>query len=402
MTPIVKTKNNRLPFYLALLTFIVLGFSGGILNIAWTYMQDMFAVDVSAIGVLLLSATSGALITTVISGSLLTRFPFARLVIGALLILALGMFAIALVQSWLALLVVIFIAYSGRGFLDAGMNSFFSENYDTSAMNWLHASWGIGLTIAPTIMTFILIDLEMTWQTGYIIVGSVAIFMTVLIVLTAQHWTMESVNQESTATPETETQDATALETIQQPIVLASILVFFLYGGVEIGTGQLANTLFVEGRQLSQETAGLWLSLYWGSFTIGRIFLGWIALRLSDITLLRSGMILLVLGALLLSWNLIPIMGLIGLMGIGLGLSGIFPTLISLTPERVGRRFSKQVIGFQIGAAGLGASILPGLIGLLSKNFGLEWISIGILINTLLLIAVYESTQRKTEKLKLG
>ncbi len=171
------------------------------------------------------------------------------------------------------------------------------------------------------------------------------------------------------------------------------MLIFFLYGGIEIGTGQLANTLFVEGRQLSQNTAGLWLSLYWGSFTVGRIFLGWIALRMRDTTLLRSSMLLAVFGALLLTWNLTATMGLIGLTCIGLGLSGIFPTLISLTPHRVGRRFSIQTIGFQIGSAGLGASILPGLIGLLADNFSLEWIAIGILLNTILLVTIYEITR---------
>lgn len=393
MTTTVKMKRSRLPFFLSISIFILLGLSGGVLNIAWTYMQDMFAVDVSAIGILLLFATTGALIATFSSGTLLTHFRFSRLMVGAMLIVTIGMFTIALVNSWLVLLIIIFITYSGRGFLDAGLNNFFSANYDTSEMNWLHASWGIGLTVAPTIMTFILIDLVMPWQTGYVLVGGLALLMSISLALSMRQWDITPSALETDSSEITTINNATSLETLRQPAVLVSMLVFFLYGGIEIGTGQLANTLFVEGRQLSQNTAGLWLSLYWGSFTVGRIFLGWIALRMRDTTLLRSSMLLAVFGALLLTWNLTATIGLIGLTCIGLGLSGIFPTLISLTPQRVGRRFSTQTIGFQIGSAGLGASILPGIIGLMAENFSLEWIAIGILLNTILLVAIYEITR---------
>lgn len=395
MTTTVKMKQSRLPFFLSISIFILLGLSGGVLNIAWTYMQNTFAVDVSAIGILLLFATTGALIATFSSGTLLTYFRFSRLMVGAMLIVTVGMFAIALVDSWIVLLAIIFITYSGRGFLDAGLNNFFSANYETSEMNWLHASWGIGLTIAPTIMTFILIDLTMPWQTGYVLVGGLALMMSILLALSMRQWDITPSTLETDSSEIMTNTNATPLETLRQPTVLISMLIFFLYGGIEIGTGQLANTLFVEGRQLSQNIAGLWLSLYWGSFTIGRIFLGWIALRVGDRILLRSSMLLAVFGALLLTWNLTETVGLIGLISIGLGLSGIFPTLISLTPQRVGQRFSTQTIGFQIGSAGLGASILPGIIGLMAENFSLEWIAIGILFNTIFLAVINEITRAR-------
>ncbi|MEO1288416.1 MAG: MFS transporter [Chloroflexota bacterium] len=153
----------------------------------------------------------------------------------------------------------------------------------------------------------------------------------------------------------------------------------------------MANTLLVDAREISQEVAGFWLSLYWGAFTVGRILLGWIALRLANIFLLRFGMILTIVGAFMLAWNPTPLIGLIGLIVIGFGLSGIFPTLISMTPQRVGRQFSAQAIGFQIGSAGLGASLLPGLIGIFAGQLGLEWISIGILLNAICLFLLYES-----------
>lgn len=45
-------------FLFATTIFVILGISGGLLNIAWTYMQVDFEVPFSAIGILLLAATS--------------------------------------------------------------------------------------------------------------------------------------------------------------------------------------------------------------------------------------------------------------------------------------------------------------------------------------------------------
>ena len=56
---------------------------------------------------------------------------------------------------------------------------------------------------------------------------------------------------------------------------------FFVYGGVELGTGQLANTLLIESRGTCRKvTASSWVSVYWASFTVGRITMGLLALRL--------------------------------------------------------------------------------------------------------------------------
>ncbi|MEL6406268.1 MAG: MFS transporter [Chloroflexota bacterium] len=389
MASIFTAKQSRLPFVLSLSIFILLGISGGILNIAWTPMQDTFNVDVSAIGILLFFATLGAMIATFVSGTLLTTFRFHTLILVAMGVLAIGMFMMASASTWFILLVVIFITYMGRGVLDAGFNHFFSVNYDTSAMNWLHASWGIGLTVAPFLMTMILVDFGLSWRVGYISIGVIAIVMIVLIASTLSVWSLGETQDANT--PETDYPPASPMEAIRQPAIIVSMLIFFLYGGVEIGTGQLANTLLVDGRQVSQEVAGLWLSFYWGAFTVGRILLGWIAMRFADKFLLRFGMITAIVGAFILAWNPMPLIGLLGLIAIGFGLSGIFPTLISMTAQRVGQQFSAQAIGFQIGSAGLGASLLPGLIGMFAGQLGLEWISIGILLNAICLFAFYEA-----------
>ena len=188
---------------------------------------------------------------------------------------------------------------------------------------------------------------------------------------------------------------ATVSEALREPVVMLSLLFFFLYGAVEIGTGQLVNTLFVTGRGISQEQSSLWISFYWGSFTLGRMLIGVIALKFNDSVLLRTSLVLVTAGAALLTVNLFPVMNMMAVILMGSGLAGIFPILISQTPARTGKYFSAQSIGFQVGFAGMGGSIIPGIVAFLGEQFSLEFIAYGILVNAIGVVIVYEMLARR-------
>jgi len=56
----------------------------------------------------------------------------------------------------------------------------------------------------------------------------------------------------------------------------------------------------------------------------------------------------------------------------GGALAGVFPALVTLTPARVGEDIAHHVIGWQIGAAGLGGSIISAIFGLAFQRYGLR------------------------------
>lgn len=373
-------------FAIAVLIFIALGAVGGLLNVAWTYMQVTFDVKVSAIGVLLVCGTVGSLMAAFGSGAVIGRFGIGRVALAGALLVSAGLLGFALAPTWPALVAIMFVMYIGRGTLDAGMNNFVSAHYDTAAMNWLHASWGMGLTVAPGIATFIIVTLDQSWRAGYGLMAGVALGLVVLLAATRRHW--DAPDPAGQADAPRLARHATMRETLAQPVARWSIALFFVYGGVEIGTGQLTNTLLVEGRGVAQEIASLWLSFYWGSFTVGRMLIGVLALRLKDRAILRASTALTLAGTALLVLRGVEVLNLAGLVLIGLGLAAIFPILIAQTPQRVGRAHAANAIGFQVGFAGLGASILPGLFGLATEPFGLEALGYGLVINAIVLLAL--------------
>ena len=66
------------------------------------------------------------------------------------------------------------------------------------------------------------------------------------------------------------------------------------------------------------------------------------------------------------------------------------PSLISLTPGRVGLSHADSAIGFQISAAALGGAGLTALVGVVARAAGLEVIGASILLFALVLLGLFE------------
>ncbi len=374
------------PIFIACVVFVVIGVASGLLNIAWTYMQATFDVSHNSLAALAPAAMLGGLIAAFLSGTVIGRFSLAPVLVGGMAFAGIGLLGYSIAPIWIILLAVAFVTSIGKGTIDAALNNFVSVNYGASEMNWLHAAWGIGLTIAPNVVTFFVIEQGGGWQSSYVLIGALVLLLGLVILLSLPLWRFKDArgdkDKPSRRTPMT--------ETLRQPIVLIGLLFFFLYGGVEIGTGQLANTLLIESRGLPQTVASDWVSAYWGSFTVGRILMGLLAMRLGDRALLNFCFASSALGATLLFANLHEIMSLAGLLGIGFGMSAIFPILILQTNERVGRRHAANAIGFQVGCAGLGGAALTGLGGVFVEYVGAESISAFVFACAALMVLLYQ------------
>ena len=377
---------NAVPIIIACVIFVVIGIASGLLNIAWTYMQVTFGVSHDSLATLAPATMLGGLIAAFLSGTVIGRFSLAPVLVGGMAFAGFGLLGYSIAPIWIILLAVAFITSIGKGTVDAAFNNFVSVNYGASEMNWLHASWGIGLTIAPSVVTFFVVDQGGGWQASYVLIGSVMLVLGLVILLSLPVWRFKTTRGDK----EAPNQRTPMSETLRQPIVRIGLVFFFLYGGVEIGTGQLANTLLIEARGLPQAIASSWVSAYWGSFTVGRILMGLLALRLGDRSLLNICFSSSLLGALLLFANLHEILSLVGLLGIGFGMSAIFPILILQTNRRVGRRHAANAIGFQVGCAGLGGAVLTGLGGVFVEYVGPDSISAFVFACAALMVLLYQ------------
>jgi fucose permease len=276
----------------------------------------------------------------------------------------------------------------GAGAIDAGLNTYVAAHFSEGLMQWLHASWGIGITLGPIIMTIGLTALN-TWHTGYRVVGSFQLVLAACFVLTLAMWNQKEKSVESEK-PKKLTDYKTPMgETLRQPQVWLSIFLFFMYVGAEATLGTWTYTLLTESRGIDLTLAGFWAGSYWATFTVGRVVAGLFAKRAGVNLLVTGGLTGALLGAVLLVWNPSEAINLLAVVLIGFSIAPIFPAMMSGTSQRVGTHFAANTIGMQMAATGLGTAVIPSLMGIFARQISLEVIPICLLIVYIGLFGLY-------------
>jgi fucose permease len=289
--------------------------------------------------------------------------------------------------AWPVLLVMAFFLGAGGGAIDASINTFAASNFSTSVVNWLHAFYGIGATLGPVIMTFYLLR-NNSWASGYKTVAIVQVSLALIFFLTLKWWKGTKHQEEVTAS-------AKPRETLALKSTWLSILLFFIYTGIEFSVGQWIFTILTKSRMLPDAIAGSWTSVYWGSLTAGRIAFGFIMARFSVHKILTGCLIAVVVGTGLFAINFSPLAGLVGIVIIGIAVAPVFPSLIAMTPDRIGDHHAGNAVGYQVSAAMIGGALLPGFAGLMTDYFGIEVISKIHIVEAVILLLLYLFISRR-------
>ena len=317
-----------------------------------------------------------------------------RVLLASCALTGLALAGYTLVPAWGMMVGLGVCAGLGAGAIDAGLNTYVAAHFGEGLMQWLHASFGVGVTLGPIIMTVALTQLN-SWRIGYNIASGFQFALAACFLLTLGMWNQTDTPPEAQQAKRLTDYKTPMSETVRQFGVWRSVLMFFLYTGAELSLGVWTYSLLTEARGVSAEVGGLWAGSYWATFTLGRIIAGLYAKRLGVDALVQGGVVSAILGSILLWWNPFGAASVIAVAVIGFALAPIFPSMISGTSQRVGEHFAANAIGMQISAAGLGAAIVPSLLGVLARQFSLEVIPICILGLFVLLFGLYRSFQRK-------
>jgi fucose permease len=374
----IKQPRNLGLILLAFVAFIALGLPDGLLGVGWPSIRAGFGVPLDAIGLFLFAAVAGYMTSSFFSGYLLARAGVGRILAASCFLTGFALIGYTLVPQWWMMVLLGVFAGLGAGAIDAGLNTYVAANFSERIMQWLHAFWGIGITIGPLLMTMGLSTWN-TWRFGYRAVGVFQIGLAICFVLTLTMWNRHKAAADQT--PEKKLTDyKTPLgETLRQPRVWLSMLLFFLYVGVEGGLGTWTYSLLTEARGVDVTLAGFFVGSYWLTFTIGRIMAGLLANRVGVNRLVLGGLIGALLGAILLVWNPSQLSNVLAVAIIGFSIAPIFPAMISGTRARVGDHYAANTIGMQMTMTGFGAAVIPSLLGVLARQISLEIIPVCLL-----------------------
>lgn len=373
---------------LAFIAFVSLGLPEGLLGVAWPSIRESFSKPLDSLGVLLIAIMAGYLASSFMSSRLIVRLGVGRLLAASCAATGAGLIGYTLVPAWWMIVASGILTGLGAGSIDASLNTYVAANFGKGLMQWLHASWGIGITTGPMIMTAAISRFN-DWRWGYVWVGAAQLALAACFVLTGPLWQRGDFRAASENKRMRSDDRTPSLETLRRPAVRLSLLFFFLTTGVEATLGNWVYTLLTESRGLLPHVAGLWTGVYWAAFTLSRVLAGLYAKRIGTHALIRSCLLAAFGGAVLLWWSPAEVIGLSGVVIIGFSMAPVFPGLVSGTSGRVGPRHAANTIGMQIGAAGLGAAILPGISGILAQRTSLEMIPVYLSLLAASLFGLY-------------
>lgn len=380
---------------IAYIGFISLGLPDTLIGVAWPSVRDTFRLPQSSLALIFFGTGCSYFLSSFFTGRLLNILGIGVLLAVSSALVAFSTFGYALAPVW-----ALFAAFSllhglGSGAIDAGLNHYVAHHFSARHMSWLHACYGMGATLGPLIMTGV-IAVKGSWRVGYLTVAVLLLCLSLLFGITRRKW---DEPERTAVTGQTENASMSMTETLRHPTVWLQIALFFVYTGLEVTVGQWSFTLLTEGRNIPDETAGIGVTLYWASIGVGRLLFGSLVDRLGIDRLLRLSTITSVLGTGFFALTLSSLMSAIALVVVGLGLSAIYPCMMTRTPQRLGPALAVHAIGFQVSAAMLGATALPSLSGFLAEKFGIETIAAAAVGLAFVVLFLHESLLMPSRKM---
>ena len=347
--------------------FISLGLPDSLLGSAWPILHAELGVPLSFAGIVTMLISGGTILSSLLSDNLTRRFGAGRVTAVSVGLTAVALFGFSVSREFWMLCVWAIPYGLGAGAIDAALNNYVAIHFAARHMSWLHAMWGVGVTVSPYIMSACLVGGH-GWQSGYRTVSVIQIVLTAFLFLSLPLW------KKGQGTAEVAESRPRAKNVFKIKGVSAVLICFFGYCALESTAGLWASSYLVLAHGVTETTAARFAALFYMGITAGRFLSGFVADKLGDRALIRIGLGIIAVGilAVALPLGIEPIV-LGGLVVIGFGCAPIYPAVIHSTPRNFGEENSQAIVGIQMASAYVGSTFMPPLFGAL-----VEWLPIGV------------------------
>ncbi len=375
---------------IAYVGFISLGLPDAVFGVAWPSVRQTFGLQQSAAAAVFIGTGLTYFISSFFTGRMLQKMGIGAMLALSSLLVALCTAGYGLAGWWWLFAACSVLHGFGSGAIDTGLNHYVAHHFSARHMNWLHACYSLGAMLGPLIMTVVIAS-NATWRAGYLTVAGVLLLLATLFIATRRKWDApDPVGDAVESPPKEPVVPLSMRQTLRHPVVKLQIAFYFVYAGLELVLGNWTFTVLTESRGIERETAGLWVTIYYGSICAGRFLLGAVVDRIGIVRLVRWSILAILVAVGLLLAKVPGIGTMLALALAGFGLASIYPCMMTKTPERIGPERASHGIGLQVGGAMLGGAALPSLSGFIGQNWGLEWIPVAAMCMAAALWALHE------------
>jgi len=348
--------------------------------------------NLSQISVIFTASGLGFILGSSFGGRIYDRISGHPLMSGSLLIMSV---IIALVPSitelWLLTLMILILGIA-IGLMVVGANTLLVWVHRENVGPWMNALTlfnGFGALLSPIIITYVLT------ATGEF---NRAFWILALFIFLPMGW-LFFVRSPSVRKPASDDPSGH----INHRLVIPVMFVFFLYLGSEMSFHSWFYSMMVTVHEGIEVTAGYMTSAFWGAVSIGRLFSIVLITRQSPRKLLFASFVsgLISIGIILIGYRFIPMLW-IGVIGIGLSFSSIFPILLTFVEKRI--MISGKISGLLFSAGSFGGMIFPWvggqLFAILDPRAPMFVVLVGLLLAALIFLWITIRFQPSDEAVK--
>lgn len=374
------------------LAFVSLGLPDSMMGACWPAMQPEFGVPYSFAGLLSIVIFASTMVSSLFSVRAVRRFGTGKVTVASVLMTALALLGISFAPSYYIVVLLCVPLGLGGGCVDAGLNAFVAEHYQSRHMSWLHCFWGVGSMIGPVIMSRSIT--AGSWRGGFSTVSSLQFILFFILLFSLPLWKRVIAMSNEGAVSHNEvaakSEDKGMVYVLRMKGVKAALFSFFFYCATEATMGLWGASYLTEFKGASAAQAAKWVSYFYFGITFGRFITGFATIKLRNTTLIRLGQGIILLGALLMLLPVPVLLNAIGFVLVGLGCAPIFPCMLHETPTRFGKEDARVVMSFQQAVACVGSTIMPPLFGFLAEQSTFLWFAPFLMVCTALMFLFTE------------
>lgn len=367
---------RTLLYYIA---YAGLGLSIGVFGPSLLRLAENTGTTIAQVSTMFFFHSLGYMLGSLIGGRSYDRIAGNPVLSLMLVCMAVTLAVVPFVNMLWVLIVVVLLLGMAQGSLDVGGNTLLLWTYGNEVgpyMNGLHLFFGVGAFLAPVLVAQSIrigdnLNLAYWGMAGLMLIPAVGLLF------------LGSPSQSDEAN---DLANAGGRSNVLLVGMVAAFLLFYI--GMEHGITGWISTYATTTNLLDEISAAYATSLFWGTFTLGRVLSIPIAIRLRP----RHVLTIDLLGCfasimILLLWPGSAAALRISLAGAGFFAAPLFPTIITFAENRM-RLSGKTTSLFFVGAS-IGGMFFPWLIGQCYAGVGPRMVPITIAASAALLVLLF-------------
>ena len=340
--------------------FVLIGVSMTMLGPVLPYFTHRWSLTDGQAGLFFSTQYFGSFIGTLLTSALLPRFGFSKVISAGYLCFALG-FALLGTGPWFFSTMFVAIYGLGYGLANPSINlraTHLPSSNVAGAVSLLNFSWGIGASVCPFLVAFFLGHLSLR--------GLTAALTGCYIVLCVAHFLRKA---DTAASSEDRPKRTLAVwkATLRPTPWISLVMLFFFYVGIEISVG--GWVALDEKRMVGITSASVAEApaFFYGFLLLGRFLVPWGLRFVSQRNLCVGGLGVAASGIFLVSLAHTPGLLYAGALLAGFGCAPQYPIYVTWLAA-IFKDDSTWLAALFFGAAGLGSSIVPWLVGVIASQ----------------------------------